>query len=133
LRETIDSAGAEHATTFTGMIRPLEIPKYMGACDILVSPHVPNPDGTAFFGSPTKLFEYMAMGRGIVASRLGQIAEVLEHGHSALLVDPGDVDELSAGILELADKADERARLGRNARNEVVARYTWQAHAGRIL
>jgi len=44
--------------------------------DILLSPHVPLEDGKRpFFGSPTKLFEYMAMGNGIVASRLGQIGE----------------------------------------------------------
>ena len=53
--------------------------KDLAACDVLASPHMGNPDGTRFFGSPTKLFEYMAMGRAIVASDLEQIGEVLEH------------------------------------------------------
>ncbi len=55
------------------------------------------PDGSRFFGSPTKLFEYMAMGKGIVASRLDQLAEVLEHDQTAWLVTPGDVEELADG------------------------------------
>ena len=72
-------------------------PAYLAACDILVSPHVPNADGTPFFGSPTKLFEYMAMGKGIVASDLDQIGEVLRHGETAWLVPPADADALADG------------------------------------
>ena len=60
----------------------MSVPSLLDACDILVSPHVPLDAGAEFFGSPTKLFEYMAMGKGIVASRLGQIGEVLQHEKS---------------------------------------------------
>src|SRR5262249_1478104 len=55
-----------------------ETPAILAASDILLSPHVPNPDGTPFFGSPTKLFEYMAMAKLIVASDLDQIGWVLK-------------------------------------------------------
>ncbi len=57
-----------------------EAPTYLAISDIVVSPTVPNPDGSPFFGSPTKLFEYMAMGKPIVASDLDQIGEVLTPG-----------------------------------------------------
>src|SRR5205814_1757322 len=63
--------------TLTGLIAQSEAPAHLAATDILVSPHVPNPDGTPFFGSPTKLFEYMAMGKAILASNLEQIGDVL--------------------------------------------------------
>ena len=59
--------------------------------DVLVSPHVANADGTPFFGSPTKIFEYMGLGKPIVASDLNQIGEVIEHERSGLLCPPGDV------------------------------------------
>src|SRR5215212_6856231 len=71
---------------FTGSVGHDRVPALLDACDILVSPHVPLADGSEFFGSPTKIFEYMAMGKAIVASRLGQIGEVLADGETALLV-----------------------------------------------
>ncbi len=83
---------------FTGSLPREKVVEYLDASDILVSPHIPMPDGSRFFGSPTKLFEYMAMGKGIVASRLEQLAEVLEHDQTALLVTPGNVEELAEAI-----------------------------------
>src|SRR5213078_898457 len=88
-REEIRISGGDEAVRFVGRVRPSDIPRYLDACDILVSPQVPLPDGIEFFGSPTKLFEYMAAGKGIVASRLGQIEDVLEHGCTGWLVPPG--------------------------------------------
>ncbi len=132
--ERILSAGAAlGSTVFTGLVPQEEGAQHLAACDILVSPHVPNPDGTPFFGSPTKLFEYMAMGKGIVASKLDQIGEVLEDGKSALLVPPGDVDALAAAIARLAGDRRLRECLGAEARRVVLERYTWFEHTRRIV
>jgi glycosyltransferase involved in cell wall biosynthesis len=121
------------ACILTGLIPQEEGPDYLAACDILVCPHVPNPDGTRFFGSPTKLFEYMAMGKGIVASDLEQIGEVLEHNHTAWMVTPGDVESLMLGLKTLIDDRQLRNRLGEAARCEVVAKYTWSQHTQKII
>ncbi|MCE7980653.1 MAG: glycosyltransferase family 1 protein [Caldilinea sp. CFX5] len=118
---------------FTGLIPQEQGPAHLAACDILVSPHVPNPDGSPFFGSPTKLFEYMAMGKGIVASNLDQIGQVLSHNHTAWMVKPGDVAALATGLKMLIDNPDLRAQLGQNARTEVVRNYTWRAHTQHII
>jgi len=133
VREIIKRDKVESFVTFTGLMPQEDAPKYLAACDILVSPHVPNPDGTPFFGSPTKLFEYMAMGKGIVASDLGQIGEVLKHNHSAILVEPGNVNQLVEGIIKLAENKELREQLGRNAREDVVANYTWKKNAERVI
>jgi glycosyltransferase involved in cell wall biosynthesis len=117
----------------TGLIPQEEGPEHLAACDILVASHVPNPDGTPFFGSPTKLFEYMAMGKGIVASYLDQIGEVLMHDVSAWLVKPGDAASLMEGLKVLIDDGQKRERLGRAAREEVVAKYTWKEHTHKII
>jgi glycosyltransferase involved in cell wall biosynthesis len=110
-----------------------QVPRLLDACDVLVSPHVPLDAGAEFFGSPTKLFEYMAMGKGIVASRLGQIGEVLEDEHTALLVQPGDVQELTEAILRLTTSPELRERLGAAARRAAVERHTWHHNAQRVL
>src|SRR5439155_12156466 len=120
-------AGLLGRAVFTGLVPQEEGPRHLAAMDILVAPHVPNADGSRFFGSPTKLFEYMAMGRPIVASRLEQIGEVLEDGRTALLVPPGDEEALARALLRLVDEAGLRASLGAAARSRVVERHTWRA------
>jgi len=118
---------------FAGLISFGEVPNYLSVCDILVSPHGKTPDGREFFGSPTKLFEYMAMGKGIVASALGQISDILIHENNAVLYKPGDIDGLVNGIIYLATYHDIRSRLGENARENVVNHYTWDANIQRLL
>lgn len=133
VKENLQKHGITDITTLTGIIPQEDGPVYLAACDILASPHVPNPDGTPFFGSPTKLFEYMAMGKGIVASDLDQIGEILEHDKTAWMVKPGDVDSLVAGLKALIDDDVLRERLGKAAREEVVANYTWKEHTRKII
>jgi len=119
--------------TFTGRIPHEEVRVYLDACDILSSPHVAATDGSDFFGSPTKLFEYMAMARPVVASRLGQIADVIEDGESGLLVAPGSPGELARAIDRLASDGALRERLGVAARRRVMERYTWRHNASRVF
>jgi glycosyltransferase involved in cell wall biosynthesis len=129
----IKEAGLTDKVVFTGALAHERVPAYLDACDILVSPHVPLEDGSDFFGSPTKLFEYMAMGKGIVASRLGQIGDVLAHEKNALLVEPKNIEELSDALLRLAGSRDLRDRLGLQARRDVEEKYTWDLNAQRVI
>ena len=133
VREILRRGQADDACVFTGLVPQAEGPAYLAACDIYASPHVPNQDGSPFFGSPTKLFEYMAMGRAIVASSLDQIAEVLEDGRTALLVPPGDANALAGAMTRLLEDVPLRKALGAAARREALARHTWRAHVGRTV
>jgi glycosyltransferase involved in cell wall biosynthesis len=126
-------AGAMNRVILTGALEHEKVPAYLDACDVLTSPHVPLEDGSEFFGSPTKLFEYMAMGKGIVASRLGQIGDVLQHEETALLVEPGNIRELSEAIIRLTNSAQLRDELGAAARREAIAKHTWTHNAQRVL
>jgi len=123
----------EARVIFTGAVAHARVPALLDACDILVAPHVPLADGSEFFGSPTKVFEYMAMGKAIVASRLGQIGVVLADRETALLVEPGNVGELTAAIVKLVESDALRARLGEKAREVAVQNYTWVHNAQRVL
>ncbi len=129
----IEAAGRSERATFAGRISHDQIPAYLDACDILASPHVASSDGSEFFGSPTKLFEYMAMQRPVVASRLGQIADVIIDGENGLLIEPGDAGELAQAIERLAADENLRARLGAAARRAVAERYTWAQNAARVF
>jgi len=129
----IRHAGKEQQVVFAGHVDHERVPVLLDACDILLSPHVPLEDGSEFFGSPTKLFEYMAMGKGIIASRLGQIADVLVHEETALLVEPGNARQLSEAILRLKRARGLRERMGAEARRIVIAQHTWSHNAQRVL
>jgi glycosyltransferase involved in cell wall biosynthesis len=133
VKRILAAGGAIDAAIFTGLVPQEDGASYLAACDVLVSPHVPNPDGTPFFGSPTKLFEYMALGKGIVASNLDQIGDVLEDGKTALLTQPGDVDALANAMARLVDDRTLRECLGTEARRVVLERYTWRAHTQRTI
>ena len=124
---------SESRVIFTGAVGHDRVPRLLDACDILVAPHVPLADGSEFFGSPTKIFEYMAMGKGIVASRLGQIGEVLIDRETALLVEPGNVDELTSAIVKLIESEALRAGLGAKAREVAEREHTWAHNARRVL
>ena len=133
VKENLSKFNVADSSILTGLVPQDEGPAYLAACDILASPHVPNPDGTPFFGSPTKLFEYMAMGKGIVASDLDQIGEIVEHDRTGWMVKPGDVRSLMLGLKKLIDDQGRRIRLGQAARREVIAKYTWREHTSKII
>jgi len=137
LREEVERivrvAGKEQQVIFSGHVEHERVPALLDACDMLLSPHVPLEDGSEFFGSPTKLFEYMSMGKGIVASRLGQIGEVLVDEKTALLTEPGDARQLADAILRLSGSPELRERLGSAARRTAIARHTWKHNARRVL
>lgn len=126
-------AGATDRVLLLGAVDHQRVPSLLDACDLFVSPHVPLDAGAEFFGSPTKLFEYMAMGKGIVASRLGQIGDVLEDEKTALLVEPGSVEQLTQSIIRLTADKELRQRLGNAARDVAVSRYTWKHNVRRVL
>jgi glycosyltransferase involved in cell wall biosynthesis len=127
-----ENLGVFDRIEWTGAISRPEALHRLSQCDVLVSPHTPLP-GRSFFGSPTKLFEYMALGKPIVASRLGQMGELLEDGVTAHLVTPGDVDELSAAILQILASPDRGRTLGEAARRDVETNHTWDHRARSLL
>lgn len=108
---------------WVGMIQHYQIPNYMNACDILVLATRPNPDGTEFFGSPTKLFEYMAVGKCVVASCIGTEG-ILTDGVDAFIYDPRKGKMEIVFALQRAINGD-RKKMGENARKKSLE-YTWE-------
>ena len=132
-RESMEAAlaplAAEGRVTFTGAVAPGAVPGLLASMDIAVAPYEQIED---FYFSPLKLFEYMAAGRAIVASRIGQIPEILSGGATGLLVTPGDADELAGTILALSRSPQLRSALGAAARRIAVEHHTWDAIAARV-
>lgn len=118
---------------FAGSVPHKRVPALLDSADIFLSPHVPLANGVSFFGSPTKLFEYMAMGKSIIASNLDQIGTVLKHGSSGWLVSPGDALDLAKAVSYLVKHPELRQALGNQARSVALARYTWRHNAQTVI
>ncbi|GAB5429119.1 MAG: hypothetical protein Devi2KO_25780 [Devosia indica] len=148
VQRILSAEGVDRFVTLTGLVPQHLAPLHLAASDIFVSPHVPNADGSLFFGSPTKLFEYMAMARPIVASDLTQIGQIfagsprvdtLTSGQSlpadaaAIMTEPGSVAELARGIALLLENPAWGESLGAASRREALAKYTWDHHVALIV
>jgi glycosyltransferase involved in cell wall biosynthesis len=114
---------------FLGIVSHDAVPSYLASMDIAVAPYRPED---AFYFSPLKLFEYMAAGKPIVASALGQIEEVIADGVNGALVDPSDSDALVGGIGRLIDDGAMRQRLGSRARRSAEEHHAWSHKVAQI-
>jgi glycosyltransferase involved in cell wall biosynthesis len=116
---------------FVDRVPHAEVPYWMRACDVCTIPW-PWTEFSAYYTSPMKLFEYMAVGTPIVASDLPSLREVLRHNENALLVEPGNAQDLAAGIGTLLEQPDLGQRLASCAAQK-VRDHTWHKRAQRIL
>lgn len=142
VREALGAEPYSHYVTLAGLVPQKHAAAYLAASDVFLSPHMPNKDGSAFFGSPTKLFEYMAMGRPIIAADLDQIGAVLK-GRSgnaeadarplAALFAPGDEEGFLSALRAVVSDPEGARRLAARARSAALASYTWDHHVGAIM
>lgn len=135
VKEIFSDPRVQKYTILTGLVDQHLAPIYLASSDILLSPHMPNEDGTRFFGSPTKLFEYMAMGKPIVASDLEQIGEVLREGEipCAQLYEPGVQESFQDALRTLVNSKEIRDRLSKDVLSIVQRKYTWNHHVSEII
>lgn len=150
IKTKFQELGLLERVTFTGKIPQDKAPEYLAVCDAFLCPTQPNADGTRFFGSPTKLFEYMSMAKPIIASDLEQLSEVISPAVRAqdvienrqlqitdqvgFLVDPKNIQGFIDACMQCVNMSEaHRTQMGMNARKKVLAQYTWQQHVQRII
>ncbi len=106
-----------------------EIPAVLAAADVLVVPRPESRSGR--FGFPSKLPEYLALGRAVVASDVGDQARVVRHRENGLVVTPGSAAALVEALRSLADP-DLRRRLGEAGRRSAVEELCWDRVGERL-
>lgn len=130
VRSILHSSGVLTDCLLPGIVAREKVPGYLAAADVVVSPHA---DLQNFIGSPIKIFEYMASGTPIVASRLAQLSEILSHEENALLVPPEDPTALALALKRLMDDPELGRRLSATAQQEARAKHSWDARLVAIL
>lgn len=122
--------GISDRVRFQGYVKHRQIPEMLSIADVTVAPF--KELGMTFFGSAIKIFEYLSAGKAIVASKIGQIAEVLQDQHTALLVTPSSIEELANAIIRLAHDEQLRNYLAKNAKIE-AQKYSWDTYMDRLV
>lgn len=129
LKDFVSSKGYEENVIFTGYVHHDKTPPYISAMDIVIAPY---PKLDFFYYSPMKIYEYMACGKAVVASKIGQIAEIIKDGYDGMFVEPDNIDELTDRILQLLDAPKLRRTIGTRAWNTVLKNHTWENRAERV-
>jgi glycosyltransferase involved in cell wall biosynthesis len=111
--------GVQHAVRFLGFVSEETLKQRFAACTLYVMPSTKEGFGFVFI-------EAMAYGKPVVAARATAVPEVVDHGETGLLIEPGDVQQLGESISLLLRDAVLRDSMGRAARQAVERRFTYQ-------
>jgi len=122
--------GLTNSVIFTGWIPDNQYLLFSAMADISV---VPLRDRLIHKAAcHGKIVEYMSMGKPVIAGKVGEAMNYIEHMKSGVLVDPGDAEQLADAIIRLLQDKDLAEVLGKNARRRVLERYTWSILASRF-
>jgi glycosyltransferase involved in cell wall biosynthesis len=126
----VRSLNLESRVTITGLVPPRDVTHALSPASVLVLPNTASAISERYT-SPLKLFEYLHLGRPIVASDLEAIREVLRDGQSALLVPAGDEVALGAALVRLKNEPATSSALAAGA-TMLAPLYTWSTRAEKM-
>jgi glycosyltransferase involved in cell wall biosynthesis len=129
LRAQSARLGVESDVVFTDHMAHEQMADLVCAMDVAAAPYRHVPD---FYFSPLKVYEYMACGRAVVASRVGDIPELVRDGETGLLCASDDPAPLAAALIRLVEGAALRSRLGQAARAEAL-HHSWSGNASHVV
>ncbi|MCK5597890.1 MAG: glycosyltransferase family 4 protein [Candidatus Eisenbacteria sp.] len=127
LRARTDELGVADRVEFLGPVDHASVQNLMRRSRVLVLAHSND------YGSPMKLFEYLASGRPVVLPDIPVLREVVTHEEHALLFRPGDHQELTGCLRRLLGDRELCLSLGSRGRALVCSEYTWRKNAERTV
>ena len=130
LEKLVATLGIQNDVIFTGQVPYFDVPDYIAAADVCLCP-VP-PLAIYKVSSPTKMFEYMVMGKPVVANEeIPEQKEVIEESGGGVLVEFDD-ESFANGIIELLDKSEEAKEIGRKGHEWVVKNRSYENMAREV-
>jgi glycogen synthase len=121
LERQATALGLGEAVEFLGWVAPGAVAALINSASLLVLPSREEAFGLV-------ALQAAQLGRPVVAARVGGLPEVVRHGETGLLVEPGNVPALAAAIASLLDQPVMAARLGRAARARARRCFGWDRH-----
>lgn len=124
--------GVEDRVLFLGSVPWEQVPSVLGRVDVGYSGQVPLKIG-AMYHSPLKLYEYLAMGKPVIAAAYEDALRVVEPGQTGYLFVPDSMAELKAVLKEALRNRDHWEAMGATARQHVVSRHGWEARVTHLV
>lgn len=110
----IKSHGLENRVFYQGAVSRDEIPAILMNADVLVLPRPCSKQARG--GFPTKLGEYLATGKPVCVTRVGEIPDYLTDNVSVFMAEPGSIDSFSDAMHRALKNKDKAIELGKNGR-----------------
>jgi glycosyltransferase involved in cell wall biosynthesis len=130
LRDIVKRLDIKDKVIFTGRVSPEEIPDYITAATVSVDPV--KDDLIAKARSPLKILESLVLGTPVVTSDVGDRRAILNDGEYGLLVNPGDINSLSNGLIQILTQPTMRSAMGKAAKKNREQWY-WDQLSNRFL
>jgi len=129
LKKMVSRLGLGGSVIFAGAVSHELVPQYIAAADICVACFEENEVTSC--KSPLKVVEYLASGKAIVASGVGEVPEMLQD--SGVLTTPGDAGSLASGIIRVLSEPGLKDKIQKSARRRAEEKYNWEVTASNLL
>lgn len=127
IRQKVIEYKLEDRVFFVGTVMHDNLPKYVAAFSIGVM-----PDSNEY-GSPMKIFEYMAMGKPVVVPDYAPLLDAVENGKQGVIFERKNTSSLAHCMKTLLQDQENLALMGHHARSHIVNKHNWLANAEKTL
>lgn len=127
IQNRVIESGVESQVILPGKVPHHEVSSYLSAMDLGILPDSND------YGSPMKLFEFMAMGKGMIAPNFSPIAEVVQNNETSWLFPAGDQQACISKVFEIVNDKQVHKTVGINARAYIERERQWKHNAEQLL
>ena len=127
ISESVKKSNLTDRVLLVGRISHRDIPEYVSLFDVAVMPHSND------YGSPMKILEYMAMGKAVIAPRLGPLEDIIKDGINGLLFEPKDNEDFQKKLVQVLSDERFQKSLGFAARQAIIDKFNWDSNASKII
>lgn len=124
--------GVSANVAFTGMVPWEEVPQTISGFDVAYSGHVQMGKG-GMYHSPLKIYEYLAMGKPIVASAFADARMAVREGETGFLFQGADKGDLKRALADAYQSRGELPEMGHEARQDAVDLHSWTARIRALI
>lgn len=117
---------------FLGQVEWQDVPSLIAGFDVGYVGNIPLKSGKMYH-SPLKIYEYMAMGKPIVASGYEDAINVTQNGSLGFLYMPGNLSDIQRALLQAYNSREKLKKLGEDVRGEILSKHTWNSRAQELL